>query len=87
MGLSDRAARTDGERNPRVGNADTSTAIHRGVMVFEANSDLREILDVAVRKYHIPIDRPVGKMKFQHACNFATAGHDNLFLVSEYKEG
>jgi hypothetical protein len=86
MGLSDRAARTDGERNPRVGNADTSTAIHMGVMVLEANSDLREILDVAVRKYHIPIDRPVGKMKSQHACKFATAGHDK-FLLSKYKEG
>ena len=49
-------------------------------MLSDASSCLREMLDVAVRMYHIAIDRPVGKMKFQNARNFNA--QDNL-LVDE----
>lgn len=66
MGFLERAARTDGNRKPRHGRTDTSTAAQRGVMVSEANSALREMLDMAVRKYHTPIDKPVGNKNFMN---------------------
>ncbi len=84
VGFSDRAARMDGKRNPRHGRTDTSTAAQMGVMVSEANSSLREMLDVAVRMYHIAIDRPVGKMKFQNARNLI--GSKECFSVDLEEE-
>ena len=82
VGLSDRAARTDGKKNPRHGRADTTVDNWSGVMLSDASSCLREMLDVAVRMYHIALDRPVGKMKFQNARNFNA--QDNL-LVDEHE--
>ena len=50
----------DGDRNHmREGGIDTRIDAHSGVIIREDRACFREMLDVAVRKYHITIIRQV----------------------------
>ncbi len=83
VGLSDCAAHTAGNRYPRHGSTNTSTAIYSGVMVPKANSCLRDTLNVVARTYRIPIDRPVGKKKSQSVCSLVVVASQLYFLADD----